>query len=1236
MKRSLFFLFVLMAGISKAQIKLTYVNPVTNEIRIKNFGTTDVDITNYRFCALFEYANIPVGDVSILTGDLNLSANEEVSVSWNSSSGFNQSSSDIGLYLPSGDFALASSMVDFFQYGAGGQGRENVAASAGLWTSGDFLTGTGPWYYVGDGSASGLDEWSDEPAGSGPYTDVRINEIDPDQPSTDTQEFIELYGEAGQSLDGLVIVFFSGSDNLSYASYDLDGEVLDENGYFVLGTALVSNVDMELSGASNNIQNGADAAAVYVGDAANWPASTAVTSVGLVDAVVYGTEDPDATTLLEALTPGETQLNALANDALSFSRVPNGGDANDLGSYLSQDPTPGVSNIPACTGGNVSVTSGSTEFCSDVVTPPLTVTTTSIFGDTYLYFLTDALDVIVSSSSTGEFDMNVVADGTYHVWGFSYNGVLNASSIVTGEPLSGVTSDDCFSLSQNFLTITVADCSVETCDGGVISVVGSNNYISICSDENIDEFTFDHTIMGNADMYGYVITDAVGAIVQFYETATIDMNALPVGDYLIYGLSYFTGIDPNSVEPGDPITGVSTLGACLDLSDNSIEIHVLSCSPVEGCTRLFFSEYLEGNSNDKALEIFNPTPFPVDLGDYDIFAYANGGLEFTAVVALTGTIQPGDVYVVANSQASSSVLAEADMTAGLATFNGNDALVLTYDLEPIDVIGIVGVDPGINGWQFGLGSTVNHSLVRKLEVNAPTTDWVLSQGQWDVYDGSDLSHIGGHSAQACAGEAFITFESAAIQVEEDAGTISLTIHAYNVSVDVPITVDILGASATLGSDFTASFPTTLTFTPANNEQVVTIDLIDDLEEEILYEYITLTMNDDLNLATFVNQNITISISPSDQDYPMYTIEEVTQETTEGIADSLNIFCTLTGIVHGINFNPAGTEFTLIQGSGGIKVFDADQNFGYTVQEGDSVLVLGQIAQFMGMTELFPDEIIYVDGGHALETPVLVTSLSEVNESHMVRMECVEVVDPTQWLQTGSGFDVELTDGVNNFTMHVDLNTDIFPASAPEGHFNVVGIGAQADPDAPYDGNYVFWPRMLTDMDGFVIASFTTIGNIVYGLEGAGVQMTNDSEGANTYDWDFGDGSTSDLSDPAHSYTYAFLSGLSELPITLTATGALGCTDVYTENVTVIFTSLDELNSTKMVCYPNPATDVVWLKSDDIIQRVYISNAQGQLVEQFEGIYRSNCALNISELSSGIYQLNIFTETGIHHTTVVLK
>ncbi|NJO90239.1 MAG: lamin tail domain-containing protein [Chloroflexia bacterium] len=99
---------------------------------------------------------------------------------------------------------------------------------------------------------------------------VIINEIDADTEGTDVLEFVELYdgGFGNTSLDGYVVVFYNGSNDLSYAAYDLDGYSTDGNGYFVLGNADVPSVSIVFP--SNGLQNGADAVALFKGDGADF------------------------------------------------------------------------------------------------------------------------------------------------------------------------------------------------------------------------------------------------------------------------------------------------------------------------------------------------------------------------------------------------------------------------------------------------------------------------------------------------------------------------------------------------------------------------------------------------------------------------------------------------------------------------------------------------------------------------------------------------------------------------------------------------------------------------------------------------------------------------------------------------------------------------------------------------------------------------------------------------------
>jgi hypothetical protein len=180
-----------------------------------------------------------------------------------------------------------------------------------------------------------------------PLPSIVINEVDADQSGTDAAEFVELFGPANTPLDGLVVVFINGSNDLSYAAFDLDGYTLNADGFFVLGNAGVANVEITFAG--NFLQNGTDAVALYQADASDFPNDTAATDTNLVDAIVYDTNDNDDTALLALLTPGQPQINEGGQGSTtghSNSRVPDGGTGRVTSTYVQQDPTPGASNSP--------------------------------------------------------------------------------------------------------------------------------------------------------------------------------------------------------------------------------------------------------------------------------------------------------------------------------------------------------------------------------------------------------------------------------------------------------------------------------------------------------------------------------------------------------------------------------------------------------------------------------------------------------------------------------------------------------------------------------------------------------------------------------------------------------------------------------------------------------------------------------------------------------------------------
>lgn len=166
---------------------------------------------------------------------------------------------------------------------------------------------------------------------------------------------------------------------------------------------------------------------------------------------------------------------------------------------------------------------------------------------------------------------------------------------------------------------------------------------------------------------------------------------------------------------------------------------------------LILSEVIEGSSNNKAVEIYNPTPAPIDLGAgaYRLQQFSNGAVTAGVTIELTGTIAPGGVHVIAHSSSNAAILAQADQTTGTGLFNGDDALALVKNATVIDVFGQIGVDPGTE-WGTGLTSTADNTLQRKpaICVGDPNgADAFDPAVQWNGFAVDTFTGLGAHTTE---------------------------------------------------------------------------------------------------------------------------------------------------------------------------------------------------------------------------------------------------------------------------------------------------------------------------------------------------------------------------------------------------------------------------------------------------------------------------------------------------------
>ncbi|MBD1899508.1 DUF4347 domain-containing protein [Trichocoleus sp. DQ-A3] len=234
-----------------------------------------------------------------------------------------------------------------------------------------------------------------------------------------------------------------------------------------------------------------------------------------------------------------------------------------------------------------------------------------------------------------------------------------------------------------------------------------------------------------------------------------DVAAGEVGAAFVQQLSQLTGAD---IAASVDLTGSAALGGDWDLEVATGQIEtslVFGGAAIATYTSvlpsdLFISEYVEGSSNNKALEFYNGTGAAINLAaaGYAVDFYANGSTSLTLTINLSGIVADKDVFVLAQANAALSILGQADQTNNFnGWYNGDDAVVLRKGATIIDSIGQIGNDPGTE-WGNGLTSTQNNTLRRKSNVTTgdPSPfDPFDPSVQWDGFAQDTFNGLGSHT-----------------------------------------------------------------------------------------------------------------------------------------------------------------------------------------------------------------------------------------------------------------------------------------------------------------------------------------------------------------------------------------------------------------------------------------------------------------------------------------------------------
>lgn len=432
-------------------------------------------------------------------------------------------------------------------------------------------------------------------------------------------------------------------------------------------------------------------------------------------------------------------------------------------------------------------------------------------------------------------------------------------------------------------------------------------------------------------------------------------------------------------------------------------------------SELFISEIIEGSSNNKAIEIYNGTGAPIDLaaGGYSIQMFFNGSPTAGLTINLTGTIAPGDVFVLAQSAASAAILAQADQTNGAGWFNGDDAIVLRKGTTVIDVVGQIGFDPGTE-WGAGLTSTADNTIRRKSDVTDgdPNGADAFDPGaQWEGFATDTFGGLGSHTVNG-GGPVTPSVTVAATDATGAEGgpdtSIGFTFtRTGDLTQQLTVTYTV-GGTATAGSDYTPVASGTVTFAANSATATLEFTVLDDLEVEV-GETVQVTIVDGAAYDVGAQGSATATITSDEA-----TVTKISQIQGSGAASGMvGQVVTIEAIVTG-DFQNGDADTTRNLGGFFVQEEAADWDgdaatseglfiFGGAtdVNRGDLVRITGTVTEFNGLTELVPTSITIVQAGAVSDVSSMAVSLSlpnanlEAFESMLVKVPQTLVVTELQ-------------------------------------------------------------------------------------------------------------------------------------------------------------------------------------------------------------------------------------------------
>ncbi len=427
-------------------------------------------------------------------------------------------------------------------------------------------------------------------------------------------------------------------------------------------------------------------------------------------------------------------------------------------------------------------------------------------------------------------------------------------------------------------------------------------------------------------------------------------------------------------------------------------------------TDLFVSEYVEGSSNNKAIELYNGTGSSIDLlaDHYTIEIYFNGDNFPERIMFLEGVVANNEVFVLAHALAAPAILTQAHQTSGGSWFNGDDMIILKKDDTILDVIGQMGIDPG-SQWGTGLLTTQDNTLRRQLDIctgDTESTDDFDPALEWEGFEVDTFDGLGTHLT-TCSG---VDIPPTVANTEPASGATAIATNTnllIEFSEAVTVTEPWYTIACELGQipPFTVSTTNSSRYLLSNEDQftlgdtcTVTVDANQVLDQDVPLENLSTDYSWHFDIVTSIagcgdSATKIHTIQGDGKTSPerglIHTIEGVV--TKELLADNQQKGFFVQEEESDMDNNPATSE--------GIFVY----NNHIEVNERDIVRVTGKVTEFFGLTELTQIQEILTCSQDA-ELPAAITILLPVDEGGLERYESMRVTFP-QTLTVNSNYNL---------------------------------------------------------------------------------------------------------------------------------------------------------------------------------------------------------------------------------------